>query len=458
MRFFTPLLIGLFFSATLVAQNGNNLNVWIQDDFQQELSPDWTLISGNWSAEGGTVTVRGGAENLAMLHSTYFMSTKQYVLEVTIHSFNAGVVFNAEHPDALSNSQIVKVLEGGISLGYMDFNTEYNETRVVSLSELALPVNMRIYTDPGRSNFSVVLGDRNIALEELRFHSGYCGLYATSSGTRFGDFSISGDGVIDLPRYFVKSNKRQLDDLSYMTQREDGLLIVNPVVNIVQRITSVGTYVSEIQVEDENVRLRGVTADSDGRTYVVDAGNNSLRIFNPQDRIEKTILEGIDDPRDVAVSGNKIYVLDRGGIAIFDRKTLASQGRKAAGMFRDPKGITAVAGKIYVADFGNGQVRVLNASDFSEERVIKEELMKPWGVAVDEKTGAVYVADPGAVAVFHFDKNGNFIERIDPITIRGFISPRAVVIRGDMLYVADFDRILGFKKGVLTIRPSLRIQ
>jgi hypothetical protein len=32
-----------------------------------------------------------------------------------------------------------------------------------------------------------------------------------------------------------------------------------------------------------------------------------------------------------------------------------------------------------------------------------------------------------------------------------------VLVLGDMVYVGDFDRILGFKKGVLTIRPSLRI-
>jgi hypothetical protein len=30
-------------------------------------------------------------------------------------------------------------------------------------------------------------------------------------------------------------------------------------------------------------------------------------------------------------------------------------------------------------------------------------------------------------------------------------------MHGDMLYVADYDRILGFKKGVLTIRPTLKI-
>jgi hypothetical protein len=90
-------------------------------------------------------------------------------------------------------------------------------------------------------------------------------------------------------------------------------------------------------------------------------------------------------------------------------------------------------------------------------RVIKDQLVSPWGVCTDVG-GHVYVADPGAAAVFHYDGAGVFVERIDPITIRGFISPRAVLVRGDMVYVGDFDRILGFRKGVLTIRPSQTIE
>jgi hypothetical protein len=457
MRFITSLLIGLFFTASAIAQDGGNLTVWIQDEFQDGLMPTWTQISGTWTAEGGTVTARGGADRLAILHDSYVMPSKQAVLRTTVHVQGGGFVFNAEHPSSINNSQVVNILQGGVAMGYYDFMGNYIETRIVTVQDLKFPVTVTVYTDPVKNNYSVLLDDRNIALEELRFNSGYAGLYATSSGARFGAFSISGDGYPDQPRFFVKSNKRQLDNLSYMCAKEDGLVIVNPKLNIAQRITTVGTYVSEIQVTEENADLRGVTSDADGRTYIVDAGYNALRIFDNRDAIERIITEGLDDPRDVSVLGNRIYVLDKAGIVIFDAKTLASQGRKAAGLFRDPKSIAAAGGKLYVTDFGNGQVQVLNASDFSVDLVIKDDLVKPWGVTVDEKNGNIYVADPGAVAVFHFDKKGGFIERFDPITIRGFISPRAVLLRGDMLYVGDFDRILGFKKGVLTIRPTLRI-
>jgi hypothetical protein len=457
MRFITPLLIGLFCAASAYAQENTALNVWLQDDFQQELQPGWTQVAGTWSAEAGTLTARGGAEHLAMLHSMYIMSRKQAILTLTVQSYGGGMIFNAEHPNSIHNSQVVKLLQGGLALGYFDYTGAYFETRIVNLQDLKPPVTMSIYTDPGKSNYSVVLDDRNVALEEMRFNSGYAGPYASSSGVRFGAFNVTGSGIFDIPKNFVKSNRRQLDDLSYMTVKEDGLLIVNPLLNIVQRITSVGTYVAEIQVSEENALLRGVSTDDANRTYVVDAGNNALRVYDSKDAADRVITQGLDDPRDVAFDNGKIYILDKGGIAVFDAKTLSSIGRKAGGLFRDPKGIYAVGGKIYVADFGNGQVQVLNASDFSVDLILKDNLVKPWGITVEPKSGDIYVADPGAVAVFHFNSKGNFIERIDPITIRGFISPRAVLLRGDMLYVADLDRILGFKKGVLTIRPTLRI-
>lgn len=459
MRFITPLLIGVFFAASAIAQDGENFTSWIQDDFQQGLKPEWKQLSGTWTAEAGTVTVRGGAEHMAMVHPTLILPSKLFLVDVTVQSLGGGVVFNAEHANALTNSHVVKCIEGAVSIGYMDFNGSYVETRVIAQPELKMPVRLRIYSNPGRRTYSVVLDERNIAMEDMRFNSGFCGLYASSSGARFGAFTVSGEGIHDLPAYFVKSNRRQLDDLSYMAAKGDGLLIVNPRLNIVQRITSSGkgSYVSEIQVEDANAALRGTATDDAGKTYVIDAGNNSLRVFDSKDKVERVVSEGLDDPRDVTVANGKVYVLDKNGIVVFDQKTLAAAGKKAGGLFRDAKSISAFGDRLYVGDFGNGQVQVLLASDFSVDKVIKDNLVKPWGVTVEKKSGDIYVADPGAVAVLHYDKDGQFIERFDPITISGFISPRAVIMHGDMLYVADYDRILGFKKGVLTIRPTLKI-
>ncbi|MBR9977426.1 MAG: hypothetical protein KFH87_05005 [Bacteroidetes bacterium] len=455
MRFVLTLLIGLF-AVTGYAQVAESEQVWIQDDFTQpSLSSDWNIVSGTWTAQDDRVRVTGGGEHMAMLYSRYILNTKPYFLETTIHGLSGGVVFNAEHPHALNNSQMVRLVDGGVSMGYFDFAGVLNEIRYVPLSDLTSPVTMRIYADRTTGTFSVLINERNVALEEMRFNSGYAGLITFSSGVSFDYIRVSGDGLMDIPAYFTKSNKRQLNDLSYMAKKDDGLLITNSRLGIVQRITSVGTYVSEITIE-ENTELRGVTADEQA-TYVVDAAHNSVRIFNLDDRPEKVITSEIDDPRDVAVDGNRVYVLDKNGIAVFD-KQLAFIKRYCGGIFRDPRSFEVFGDRIIVGDFGNGQVQVLNKSDFSVEFVIKDEdLVSPWGVTVDPENGHIYVADPGAIAVLHYDQSGGFIERIDPITIRGFISPRDVLILKDIVYVADFDRILGFRKGVLSLRPYLRI-
>ncbi len=455
MRFVLTLLIGLFAATAGFAQSAEPQNVWIEDGFAQDaLSADWKPVSGTWTVEGDRVRVTGGSENMAMLYGRYLMNSKPYVLETTLNKLGGGVLFNAENAGALNDCHVVRVLDGGITLGYMDYSGTFIETRSVNIADLVAPVKIRVFTDPKNKSYSVLINERNVALEELRFNSGYAGLCAVSSGVSFEDFRISGDGAMDIPNYAMKSNRRQLDNLDYMAVKEDGLLIVNPVVGIVQRITSVGTYVSEISIE-EKTALRGVDAD-ESYTYVVDAAANSLRVFNTNNKIEKVIASDLDDPRDVAVDEKRIYVLDKKGIAVFD-KNLALIKHYAGGLFRDPRGIAVTGDRVLVADYGNGQVQVLNKSDFSVDLVIKDDMVTPTGVCSDPANGDIYVADPSAVAVFHFDKDGGFVERIDPITIRGFISPRDVLLLNDMIYVADFDRILGFRKGVLTIRPSLRI-
>lgn len=455
MRFALTLLIGLFAAMSGIAQTGEPEDVWIEDTFSQpELSTDWKTVSGTWTSENDVVRVGGGSGNMAMLHGRYLMNSKPYVLETTINKLGGGLVFNAEHVGSIANSHVVRVIDGGVSIGYIDFGGNYVETRSVTIGDLTPPVKIRAYIDQKNKTFSVLINDRNVALEELRFNSGYAGLNAVSSGVSFDGYRVLGHGMMDIPAYFVKSNKRQLDNLSYFSSREDGLLIVNPTVGIVQRITSVGTYVSEISIE-EKTELRGVAAD-EKYSYVVDAAAPALRIFDTNNKLEKTITSDLDDPRDVAVDDTRIYVLDKNGIAVFD-KSLKLVKRYAGGLFRDPKGIFVTGDRVLVADYGNGQVQVLRKSDFSVEFVIKDDLVHPHGVTAHGKTGDIYIADPGAVAVFHYDGSGAFIERIDPITIRGFISPRDVLLFNNMVYVADYDRILGFREGVLTIRPSLRI-
>ncbi|MDT8324655.1 MAG: hypothetical protein RRA94_11110, partial [Bacteroidota bacterium] len=173
MRFVTPLLIGLFAFVSVHAQQAQQ-STWIEDDFSGEsLRAEWKPVAGTWSVDGARVKVTGGGEQFAMLLDAYVMYTKSFVIEAVIDKLGGGVVFNAEHPGALNSCHIVKIADDGVSLGYMDFLAQYFETRAIMVKDLVAPVTMRIYVDQKNRNFSVLLNDRNVALEELRFNSGY---------------------------------------------------------------------------------------------------------------------------------------------------------------------------------------------------------------------------------------------------------------------------------------------
>jgi len=318
-------------------------------------------------------------------------------------------------------------------------------------------VRIRVQVDPLKRSYTIFVQDRNIALEELRYISGYVGLYSRTNGSSFDYITVESDSKAETPSFYLKSNARQIDHLSYMAMIDESLLISNPVVGMVQRISSVGSYINEVPVQGPNAQPRGICVDEEKWMYVVDGGQNAVRVYNKDLLLERIISAELNDPRGVAASSGLIYVLDADGIKLFDRKG-EFKGAHAKGLFKDAKNLFYHEGSLYVADFGNGQVQVLTAKDFNPIRTIKENLVNPWDVCVDAQTRDIYVADPVASAVFHFDAAGNYQERIEPITIKGFISPRGVRVRQNMVYVADFERILGFKKGVLSIRPALRIE
>jgi hypothetical protein len=433
-------------------------HAWLADDFSSgELKSTWVQTVGKWTVSDEFVSPSGSAEYLALLHSTFIMRSKPYRVEAVLKGKGAGVVFCMEDTRRLGLGHALFLTGSSISTGYFDFLGKYVETRSVDYLLPTGPIRIRVNVDPVKRSYAITVQDREVAVEELRYISGYAGLIASSHGCSFDYVTIEGDSKTDAPSFFVKSNARQIDHLSYIAMSDESLLISNPVVGIVQRISSVGSYINEVPIQGQNAIPRGLCMDDDKWLYVVDGGQNSVRLYNHDMQLERIISSDLNDPRGVAATGGKVYVLDADGIKVFDKKG-GFLGAHAKGLFKDPKNLYYDDGNLFVADFGNGQVQVLSAKDFTPSRVIKENLVNPWDVCVDAQTKDVYVADPAVSAVFHYDVSGNFIERIEPITIKGFVSPRGVRVRQNMVYVADFERILGFKKGVLSIRPALRIE
>jgi hypothetical protein len=433
-------------------------HAWIADDFNAgALNDSWTQTKGTWATADEYASPTGSGQDLALLNTKYIMRTKAYRLEAVMKGKGAGVVFSMEDTRRLALGHAVYFTGASISTGYFDFLGHYVETRSVDYLMPTTPIRLRVQVDPVKRTYSVYVQDRDVALEELRYISGYAGLYAAHGGTSFDYFTVESENKLDSPGFLMKSNTRQLDHLSYMAMIDESLLISNPVVGIVQRISSVGSYINEVPVQGPNSIPRGLCVDEDHWLYVVDGGQNTVRIYNRDLQLERVITAELSDPRGVAAAGGLVYVLDAEGIKVFDKKG-GFQKAHAKGLFKDPKNMFYDDGNLYVADFGNGQVQVLSTKDFTPARTIKDNLQNPWDVCVDAQTKDIYVADPVVSAVLRYDLSGNFLERIDPITIKGFISPRGVRVRQNMVYVADFERILGFKKGVLSIRPALRIE
>jgi hypothetical protein len=453
MRITIIFVASLFLLSIGNAQSSKNLNTWSSDDFKPPMKSTWIEAAGKWNInDDETVSCSGAQEKFGLINDQYFMRVKQYSIDVDVKRVGGGIVFGLENKNRLANAQVVYFNDASISVGYLDFSGNYVETRVIDFTLERSGATVEIIASPKSRNFTVTIQGKDIAREEMRFLSGYVGLFSMKSGAQFDNFFIGGEGLPDAPAYFVKSNQRQLDQLSYMAMSGDALLIVNPVIGIVQHLTSNGNFVSEISLLDANKNLRGICSDEDKWVYVVDAAINAVRLYNREDKLEHSFSTELNDPRGVAAGGGSVYILDADGIKVFSKKG-DFIGAKAANLFKDPKNIYYEAGNLYVADFGNGQVQVLDASSFSVKLVITDQLQRPFDVSTDPKTHDIYVADPGAGKVFRYNDRGKMEEQLEPITIRGFISPRAVRIRGEAVYVGDYDRILVFKKGVQAIRP-----
>ena len=72
---------------------------------------------------------------------------------------------------------------------------------------------------------------------------------------------------------------------------------------------------------------------------------------------------------------------------------------------------------------------------------LSDHLVAPASLAANHD--AVYVSDPGALAIFKFSADGTLLQTIDGSTVGGFKAPKGLAVNGSgALIVADFDRII----------------
>lgn len=455
------LTISLFFfflsTHFLTSQNAQQ-TAWFVDDFDSDkIRAVWTTVSGEWSSGNENLVAGGAADASIIANDFYIMRTKPYTIEVRIRGGNGGMLFCMEDNTIAANAHIVEFRGNEIVSGYLNDLGKLVETRHVEYIVPSTHVRLRVDVDPLKKTYEVFIQNRSVALENLRYRSGYTACYATKSGTQFDYLQVIGSGRRDVPPMYLKSNELQLDHLSYLTLFDENMVVVNPVIGIVQRVNSIGGFIFEIPVQGPKSIPRGVCIGPNKSLYVVDGGENVVRVYNRESQLEMIVSGNMKDPRGIAVNEQgDMFIVDPQGIQIYNKKG-EEQQVVATGLFKDPRNIYLHGNSFYVTDAGQGKLFVLNKGSFAVEKTITENLVKPWDVTVDQKSGDIYVADPGAALVLQYDKKGSYIDKIDPLTVNGFISPRAVRVREGNIIVGDFERILIFKKEALSVRPSLQI-
>lgn len=159
----------------------------------------------------------------------------------------------------------------------------------------------------------------------------------------------------------------------------------------------------------------------------------------------------LEKPMAVAVQGKRIYVSDTRNSRIqvfdYDGKPLfmfGSYGR-GPGQFRFPYGIALDgAGRIYVADLYNGKVSIFDAAGVfqgyfaeGEFRVENDIIPRPAGLFISDNQ--LFVTDVGRHKVMAFTLDGNKVLEFGKFG-KGdgeLISPNAVAVTGDRIYVVD---------------------
>lgn len=249
-----------------------------------------------------------------------------------------------------------------------------------------------------------------------------------------------------------------------------------------------------------------VDVNGEGRIFVADTGNNSVKIYDPNGTLLQEFgkfgrSEGefdypntitVDDkhiyvgefkvgriqifdhhgnwikainsshlrtplaPLSIDVNNSKLYVANRTGEILIVDPQQASLIKKfgkpgiAPGFLSYPNGIFARNKKIFVSDSGNKRLQVFS----SEGKFIRElrgsdiGVSYPRGIDMDSK-GQIYIADVFSNRIVILDEELNFLQKIGKRGLEEgeFNFPNSVSVFENRLYVADREnnRIVVFK-------------
>ena len=216
---------------------------------------------------------------------------------------------------------------------------------------------------------------------------------------------------------------------------------------------------------------RGVAIGTRGRLFVADAGNDRIAVFDLQTAQVAALLDGFDEPWDLAADGaGAIYVVEHGAKMIAKltddgardsgfATTLAAQAARPA----DP-GTIAVAmfghdERLVVADGPHLLCYALDGSyDDARTRAFTTELAQALGASnqvggLAASGGALYVGTPGGVLSFTLD--GSFLGRA--VGYRGAAGALALDAQGRLVVHPGGGQVVRLKPGGSVASGTFRI-
>ena len=181
--------------------------------------------------------------------------------------------------------------------------------------------------------------------------------------------------------------------------------------------------------------------------YVADTWNGRVQQFTASAQFRQTAVAQLYGPRGVAIApngvvwvadsgNNRLVLLEKGEPARF----LGKAGAAADGL-SSPVGVAASASHVYVADIGNHRIQVLGL-DGRFQRSIPvgawKETMEPY-IAVGESEN-LYVSSPASSAVLELDRSGKVLRKWETDGAgKKLLKPTGLALDGKtgILYVAD---------------------